>query len=166
MCRAKRFFVQFMDFAEISRPTRILWQCRAFLKDKTLEFFDAKLRYQKLDARPVAILLFAESGKYTRNGLRGRQQFFFRQETVKQLGLMWNCSQSTANVQLKAALLDAALRVHFLDCDHAHVVHVDKPTGFVFAARERDLELATEVLYIRVTQQKVRESLGIRCDVE
>ena len=35
--------------------------------------------------------------------------------------------------------------------DHAHVVHVDKPTGFVFAAGERDFELTSKVLYIRVT---------------
>src|SRR6187549_3846441 len=98
MCWSKRFFVQIMDFSQISCPTRIWRQSHAFFKDQTLELINAKLCHQKFDARPVAILLFTEAGKHMRDRLGGRQQFLFRKEPVKQLGLMWNCTKPAPDV--------------------------------------------------------------------
>ena len=70
----------------------------AFFQDKSLEFFNTKLRHQELDARPVAILLFTEAGEYARDRLSSWQQLFFRQERIKQFRLMRDRAEPAADI--------------------------------------------------------------------
>jgi hypothetical protein len=50
--------------------------------------------------------------------------------------------------------------------DRPEVVEGDETTRIVFAARERNLELAAEILNVGVTQQVLCNRVGVRGDVE
>src|SRR5690606_12803736 len=65
----------------------------------------------------------------------------------------------------REAALDPVARVARLG-DAADIVEPREPARFVGAARERHLELATEVLRLRMAEQEVRHGAGVRRDVE
>src|SRR5687768_13776507 len=104
----------------------------ALLEHKALELFDPKLGHQELNACAIAVLLFAEPGKYSRNSLRGGQQFLLRKEGIKQLGLMRHSAEAATDIQFEAPFFDTVLCP--FGGDDAHIVHIDKPTGFIFTA--------------------------------
>ena len=93
-----------------------------------------------------------------------RQQFFLGKKLVEQLRVVRHGAQTAADIEFEAAphfpVLDAR------DGDGAHVVHVHQAAGFLAAAGEGDLELAAEVLRVRVAEHELCRGPRIRNDVE
>src|ERR1019366_4346299 len=140
--RLEHRFLEAVRLGDERRPAWVVWKNLAFLINQSLEFFDAEFRDEKLNACPRAILLFTEPRKYAGDRLRDGQQFFLGHEVREYLGLIRHRTETTANVKTKAALAVAHQR------KGAQVVHVHKPARFVFATRECDLKLASEILCI------------------
>ncbi len=77
---------------------------------------------QKLDARRGAIFFLAEAGEDAADGLRQRQEFFFGNKRLEELGLLRHGAEAAADVDFESAFLfPFSMRV---DGDAAHVVHV------------------------------------------
>ncbi len=108
--------------------------------------------------------LLAEAREHAAHRLRDRQELFLGQELVEELRVLRHRAEAAADVVLEAALRfavdDARAR------DAADVVEVGQAARVVLAARERDLELAAEVLRVVVAEQEERERVRVRRDVE
>ena len=132
----------------------------ALFGDQPPEFLNAEARDQKLDARPPAVLLFAEPRKDPGHGLHLGQQFALRRELREHLRLVRHRAEPAAHHHLEAALSIPQPR------HKSRVVHLHQPAGGIFAARKSGLELAPEVLHIRVAEQKVHERRGVGRNIE
>ena len=96
--------------------------------------------------------------------MRHRQEFFLRQEFVKELGLVWHGPETAAHIEFKTTPL---LAVHNLfPGNGAHVVHAGKPACVFFAAGKGHLEFPSEILGVRMAQQELGARLGIRSHVK
>src|SRR6266498_1014733 len=109
-----------MQVVQISCPFGIKWKRCALLQNEPLELLDVKLSNKKFNTGTVAILLFTETGKDARDSLRQWKKLLFRDKLVEQLSLVRNCSQSAADIQLKATLLHSIFCA--CDCNRAHIV--------------------------------------------
>ncbi len=136
----------------------------AFLEHQLLEFLDAQILDQKLDARAAAIFLLAQTREHAGDRLRERQQFFRRNKCVEQLGLIRDGAKTTADGHFKAALFFSVLDAR--DGDHAHVMHAREPTGVLRAPAEGVLEFPPEILGVRMAQQEFGHGTRIGSDVE
>src|SRR6185312_8421066 len=97
----------------------------------------------------------AVASEHAGHRLREGKQLRFRQELVVELGAVGHGPESATDDDLETA---DDLAVHHAGLrDRAEVVEVREAAGVVRAARERDLELAPEVLRVRVTEEEERE---------
>src|SRR3984885_740619 len=160
----QRLFLEFPGGVDEIRPARIGRQRFALFQHQRLEFLNAQVLDQELDARTAAILLLAQSREDARHGLRQRQDFLDRNEIVEQLGHVGHRTEAAANKRLKPAFLDAVFIAR--DSDESDVVQARQPAGMLRATAERGLELAPETLAIRMAEQKLSQGMRIGSDIE
>ena len=141
-------------------PALVRAEALALLLDQALELVEPELLHEELDARLRAALLLAQAREDTRDRLREREQLFGGAELREHLGLHRHGAQAAADDDLEPALTVDHLR------HGAEVVERDQAAGVVVAAAERDLELAPEVLDVRMPQEILRARVGVGRDVE
>ncbi len=153
--RAGRLDRFFLDRREL-RPARVGGQCLAFGEHEAFESLDAQLVHEELDAGTGAILFLAKPGKDAGDRLRGGQQFLHRQKLRQHFCLIRHRAETAADKHFEpaSAVMDFG--------DGAEVVHVHQPAGFVLAAGESRLEFPSEILRVRVAEQKERQRLRVR----
>src|SRR5690606_40249275 len=115
-------------------------------------------------AGAAAVALLAEPRVDAGHRLRQGKHLLLGHELVEELGLVRHGAEAAADVNLETAPplpVDlAGLR------DEAHVVDVHEGAGVVAAAREGDLELAPEVLRVRMAEQEPERRIGVGRDSE
>jgi hypothetical protein len=141
-------------------PAVVVGEGLALLLDKPTKLLDAELGHQELDARATAILLLAEPREHAGDTLHLRQQLFLRRELGEHLRLVGHGAEASAHHDL-----EAALAVHH-PSHEASVVQLHQTAGLVLAAREGGLELAAEVLNVRMSQHEAHQGAGVGRDVE
>ena len=135
-----------------------------FFVDETAELFDSQLSDEKLQARPCAVLLLPEPGENAANGLGDRKELLLGEERIEQLRLIRNGAETAPDIEL-----ESAARAAFVGSgpgDEAEIVKRREAAWLVLAAGESNLELATEVLSVRMTQQEIGQRAGVGCDIE
>src|SRR4030095_12432287 len=115
-----------------------------------LEFLDSELDNEELNPSPITLLLFTKPCEDTRDRLGCREQLLFGKKLLKQFCVVWHRAQSASDIELESAPRLAVLNA--CHRDRAHIVHIHQTAGFLTASGEGDLELASEVLRIRVPQ--------------
>src|SRR5262249_45697889 len=101
--RMQRSFVELVEIVEERRPARIRPALCPFFADEPLEFVDAELLHQELDARARTILFLTESTEYARDGLRHRKELGLREELVDELRGVRHRAEPPADVELEPA---------------------------------------------------------------
>ena len=145
---------------EERRPALVRTKALALFGHELFELVDADFLNEELDAGASAALLFAKAGKDAGDRLGKGKKLFFGAELGEHLGLHRHGAEPSTDDDAEAALAITDMG------DRTEIVKGDEPTGIVFTARERDLELASEVLNVGVPQEELRDRIGIRCDVE
>jgi hypothetical protein len=141
-------------------PAIVVGENRALLRDELAERLDAELRHQELDARPTAIALLAQAREHAGHGLDLGEELLFGCELGEHLGLVGHRAETAAHHHLEAASTVLHAR------DEAGVVELHQSAGLLLAARERGLELAPEVLDVRVAEQELHQRPGVGRHVE
>ena len=156
--------VLLVDPVEVLFPARVVLELLPLLEHLGPELINAPLADEELDARFVAVLLLTVLRVDPRDCLRHRQEFLGRQKLVEDLGLLRHGAESAAHHEPKALLFFAIH--HALHGGVSNVVHCGQAAGMLRAAAECGLKLATEVLHVRVTQQKARQHASVGRNVE
>src|SRR5262249_24834694 len=98
------------------------------------------------------------------DGLRQGEQFFFRHESLKELCLLWNSTETATHVHFKPTFFFSVLDA---GCGNAtHVMHVGQSTRLFFATRESNLQLSSESMGVRMAKHEFRGSFGVWCYIE
>ena len=157
---AHRRFVGGVQVVQECGPALVRAKRLALFGHELFELVDADLLHEELDAGAGAALLFTEAREHTRHSLRKGKELFLRAELGEHLGLHRHRAEPSADHDAESALAVSELRYR------PEVVEGDETTRIVFAARESDLELTAEILNVGVTQQVLRDRVGVRSDVE
>ncbi len=160
----QRLLVGGVQIGQERRPAGIAAQLGPLFEHQPLRLFEAELLHHELEPGPRPVRPLAEAREHAPHRLGDGQQLLFRKEGVEQLRRLRHGPEAPADHQL-----EPALRLAVFDAragDGAHVVKVGEPAGVVLAARERDLELASEVLRVVVAEQEERHRVRVRGDVE
>src|SRR5262249_55401839 len=96
----------------------------------------------------------------TGNRLSKRHNLVIGDEINQNLCLLWNSAETATNKDHEA--LDFLAINQALLSEEAQVVHLDEAASVLFAARESNLELAPEILYIVMTEQEFKEGIAVR----
>ena len=162
--RADGLLVGGVKVGEEGRPARIGAELGALFEHESLRLLDAELLDDELEPRARAILALPEAREDPAHGLRDGKELLLGEELVEDLGRLRDRAQPAADDDLEAALDDAVDLARARD--RAQVVEVGEAARVLLAARERDLELAPEVLRVVVAEQEERHGLRVGGDVE
>src|SRR5690606_22971450 len=122
-------------------PTFVRFELRQSFVDPLLEFPDARLHEDELEASACSVVSDAPLRKHPTDRESKRQKLGRRHEIPEQFGRMGDGAQAAPDVDLEPAL---QLTVD-LSCfsDTPNVVKARESAGCIRAARERDLEFST-----------------------
>ncbi len=145
---------------EFALPSGVWREFAALLVDDPPELLVSEFIDQELHASAGSILFLAQAGKDAGDSLREGQHFISGDKLAVELCLLGNCSEPAANVHLET--LDPSPVSFLYDGNGPNVVDHRETARFVIAAREGNLEFASEVLRVGAAQQKVghRQRMG------
>ena len=124
----------------------------AFLRHQPAELFDALCAQDIFQSRQQLVLAVPRFRENAQDRLDRGKEFFFWQKISEDRGFRGQASQPAANKDLESAARSPVIAADLRD--EADVVDARHRAGaIIFATRKRDLELARQIVKIRMPQK-------------
>ncbi len=121
-------------------------------RNQAAQLLDAFGAQDKFQSRHKLVLAVPRFREYPQDGFDSGKQFFFGQKIREDRGLRRQAAQPAADEHLEATMRRAVVAADLRD--EADVVNArDRASAIVLAAGEGNLELARQVMKIRMAQK-------------